>query len=46
MAKQDRLSDAIDYQIAEANAVNRSAGERLERNHLTELFEGIIGGRA
>lgn len=46
IAKQDRLSEAIDYQIQEATAVNAKARERLERNHLTELFEGIIIGKA
>jgi hypothetical protein len=38
LARQERLGEVIDWQRAEAAEVSAWARERLQLNHLTELF--------
>lgn len=45
LARQERLGEYIDLQRQEAAEVSAWARRRLEVNHLTSLFEGIIQGR-
>lgn len=42
--KQERLGDVIEWQRQEAAAVAEWARDRLQRNHLTDLFLSSRGG--
>lgn len=43
--RQERLGEIIEWQRAEAAEIGKWARERLEANHLTDLFLSTRGNR-